>query len=568
VTAAETYANNTVAVVTSGGTTAPAPGTVETWTLSGAVLPAASSGVTQFHVVDVALTSEKILVTNLSGSTATVTRGAEGTTPVAHSAGFTIRQVVTAGAFSAFPQMAFLVPSGDTSGAADTAAIQAALNAVPANGGTVMLSEGIFYINASLNPTVSGTIIAGLGWGTQIRYDGAVVTAGAIKMGDTTTRRCNIRWLRISQTNATAAGTAIEASYFQDSAIEHVLIDGGGPSGVAPLVGISFNAANTYYNVVSDSRINVSGASSIGIRFDSAANSNVVRNCRVIPDNSNATAIGVYVNARAIELDHVDIENAAGTGISLGASGHGCTITAPYLEANGTNLALASGVNAPTVTGGTIENGSTADYSDSGALTPMFFNVRSSTGGEHAYSKALLLNVREPEDTGYIAWNDDPAHCISNTQVTGGTLYLIGIVLRHAATITNLAVAVDTAAVTATANENFLLLYDSGGTLRGQTAAGAIDTATQSSGLLSHAMSAAYAALPGRYWVGAYFNASTQLKLARFTGEGGTIYDPGLSAASYWFCVNGTGLTTTPPPSVTPSSNTHTGAITAWAGVS
>ena len=42
-------------------------------------------------------TSEIIAVTNVSGTTWTVTRGAESTTPVTHSAGFTIQQVVTAG---------------------------------------------------------------------------------------------------------------------------------------------------------------------------------------------------------------------------------------------------------------------------------------------------------------------------------------------------------------------------------------------------------------------------------------------------------------------------------------
>jgi hypothetical protein len=46
-------------------------------------------------------TSELILVTNVSGTTWTVTRGAESTTPVAHTAGFTVTQVVTAGALGA-----------------------------------------------------------------------------------------------------------------------------------------------------------------------------------------------------------------------------------------------------------------------------------------------------------------------------------------------------------------------------------------------------------------------------------------------------------------------------------
>jgi hypothetical protein len=48
-------------------------------------------------VSDPALPSELIQVTNVSGTTWTVLRGVENTTPVAHTTGFTIKQVVSAG---------------------------------------------------------------------------------------------------------------------------------------------------------------------------------------------------------------------------------------------------------------------------------------------------------------------------------------------------------------------------------------------------------------------------------------------------------------------------------------
>jgi hypothetical protein len=100
VAAAETFANQPSTTVSSGGTTAPSPGATETWTVaSSATFPGASTGITQFHVADTASgkTGEIILVTNVSGTTWSVTRGAESTTPVAHTAGFTVVQVVTAG---------------------------------------------------------------------------------------------------------------------------------------------------------------------------------------------------------------------------------------------------------------------------------------------------------------------------------------------------------------------------------------------------------------------------------------------------------------------------------------
>lgn len=96
-TATEVFANAATTSVTSGGTDAPAGGTTETWTVSSSSpFPSASTGLTQFHIADAAAPSEIILITNTSGDTWSVTRGAESSVPVAHSNPFTIYQVVTA----------------------------------------------------------------------------------------------------------------------------------------------------------------------------------------------------------------------------------------------------------------------------------------------------------------------------------------------------------------------------------------------------------------------------------------------------------------------------------------
>jgi hypothetical protein len=111
-----------------------------------ASFPAANSGAAlpnQFHVIDPAAPTEIIAVTNVSGATWTVTRGAggtDGTTPVAHAAGFTVQQVVTAGGLD---QLVQGPPSGDglsmpggtnsslLSAVNSTALVQAAGLAVP-----------------------------------------------------------------------------------------------------------------------------------------------------------------------------------------------------------------------------------------------------------------------------------------------------------------------------------------------------------------------------------------------------------------------------------------------------
>ena len=101
----EVFTNNPAGTVTAGGTTTSSQGSVETWTVSvAAAFPVALANATQFHVADTALPGEIFAVTVAPGGTGsqtwTVTRGSEGSTTVAHTAGFTVVQVVTAGGLS------------------------------------------------------------------------------------------------------------------------------------------------------------------------------------------------------------------------------------------------------------------------------------------------------------------------------------------------------------------------------------------------------------------------------------------------------------------------------------
>lgn len=99
----EVFANDVLGTVTSGGTTAPAAGTSESWTVNFTVAaPAVSAAAgTWFYLADNAPASEleKVQVTSCPGGTGslslTVTRGADGTTPATHVTGFTVQQVFT-----------------------------------------------------------------------------------------------------------------------------------------------------------------------------------------------------------------------------------------------------------------------------------------------------------------------------------------------------------------------------------------------------------------------------------------------------------------------------------------
>lgn len=180
----ELFANQAQTTVSSGGTTAPAAGTSQTWTVaSSSGFPAASSAAsppTFFRITDPNLSSEKILVTNVSGTTWTVTRGAEGTTPVAHASGFTVQNVLTAAALEELVQMAavgLLLPSGDETGVTDAAAIALAVSQLPASGGVVRLAPtaqwyiecGQVVINASgVYIDGTGCVINAVGSGDMI----------------------------------------------------------------------------------------------------------------------------------------------------------------------------------------------------------------------------------------------------------------------------------------------------------------------------------------------------------------------------------------------------------------
>lgn len=158
--ALEAYANISQTQVSAGGTDAPAPGTQQTWTVAAsASFPAASSGAaqpTQFHISDPALASEIITVINVSGLTWTVLRGAEGTTPVAHAAGFTVKQVVTAGGMAE-------VAAGQNGWTAPGAAVAETFPRIYSSGSQQLGTSGTLFVCAVTLPqylTVSNITMA------------------------------------------------------------------------------------------------------------------------------------------------------------------------------------------------------------------------------------------------------------------------------------------------------------------------------------------------------------------------------------------------------------------------
>lgn len=185
--ATEIYTNNAATTVTSGGTTA-SSGT-QTWTVaSSSSFPAASSGgtpPTQFHVGDPAAPGELVAVTNVSGNTWTVTRGAESTTPVAHAPGFTVYGVITAGGLNSLAP-AQAAPAGFTpanpTGSTSTSLVMMGLGSTctytPASSGIVLVNVtgygttlgavaqlGVGARYGTSTPPVNGTAVTGTRFG-------------------------------------------------------------------------------------------------------------------------------------------------------------------------------------------------------------------------------------------------------------------------------------------------------------------------------------------------------------------------------------------------------------------
>lgn len=174
------FADNAAAVVTSGGTTAPASGTAEAWTVnvSGA-FPAASQAALPpgcFTVIDPVLPSEKILVITSPGGTGSAQswsaiRGTDGTAPVAHNANFSVVSVITAGFLTDVAQELSVTAyvNCDYTGAVDaSAAFNTALASLPVVSGVpvgiVQFGPGNVRMAVTPNNPGPAVYVIGAGW--------------------------------------------------------------------------------------------------------------------------------------------------------------------------------------------------------------------------------------------------------------------------------------------------------------------------------------------------------------------------------------------------------------------
>ncbi|WP_326811622.1 hypothetical protein [Streptomyces scopuliridis] len=177
---------------------------------------------------------------------------------------------------------------------------------------------------------------------------------------------------------------------------------------------------------------------------------------------------------------------------------------------------------------------------------------------------ALAHSEFNANDHGLLAWTYDVAQVSTSATPTSGTIRLIKLpYVTQSVSITSVALHVNTAAVTGTAGQNFVGLYSSSGTRLAQSADCTTDFAT--SGAKVIALTAPYAAVPGRYYVAVLANAGTPPALGQSSSSASTVGNFNLVASAARFA-NGPAAQTSLPATITMTGLTPSANAT-WAGI-
>jgi hypothetical protein len=109
----------------------------------------------------------------------------------------------------------------------DTAALQAALNAVPFSGGTVLLPAGVYKVTSTLIIDKDNTVFEGVGTSAVIQVSGTALGIDVIQVGNGTTTRsqCAIRNLRIAADAQKTAGVGIHLTKCFKIWLQNLLIE-------------------------------------------------------------------------------------------------------------------------------------------------------------------------------------------------------------------------------------------------------------------------------------------------------------------------------------------------------
>ena len=277
-----------------------------------------------------------------------------------------------------------ITPSGDTSGASDTTAIQSAIDTA-ANGGTVTLGSGMFYINTQLMVT-NGVTLAGQGWdNTVIRQKTsgqrvATVAGGAKLVGVAVTGgKTAANWHH-------GAGVLVEDGTVSWCCVTNNTSTGRNIYGV----GVSFKKGSIDHSIVAFNHIDsfTSAGGGIGAYYDTTMSSEygsiLVDTCLVygnsmVAKNGSGTAPegrGGGVGFSGTQFSDVTIRNTT-------IAGNDANYEAGGLYFNTSNMKLVNCI----VSGNTVNS-----VEDNVVGTPASGSSNNLVGGDPAFVDAASGN--------------------------------------------------------------------------------------------------------------------------------------------------------------------------------
>jgi hypothetical protein len=109
----------------------------------------------------------------------------------------------------------------------DTSSIQAALNALPSSGGTVLLPSGTYKVTSTILIDKDGTTLKGVGAASIIQVPNTALGINVIQVGNGSTTRanCAIRDLRINATSQKTAGVGVHLTKCFKVWLQNLLIE-------------------------------------------------------------------------------------------------------------------------------------------------------------------------------------------------------------------------------------------------------------------------------------------------------------------------------------------------------
>lgn len=252
---------------------------------------------------------------------------------------------------------------------ADYTTIQAALDAIGVNGGTIWLLDPSYSITTGLLVKGSRVQIIGKGNGTRIFCDGAVVTT-LFKANSTTFQGFALRNVLLEQTNGTVQGVAIDMSNMSLCVYDDVRILSFGTA-----VKADDTANNTFYNTLRNIKI---FECNNGLDFTSTNpfNDNWFYDIRISLKAGGAGTGLKMTNAQGNAFYNLNVEPATAAGIT------GISLTTAnvldtqfynlYAENNATNVAIGAAVIRTSFFGGTNTLATVANLTDAGSQTSFY----------------------------------------------------------------------------------------------------------------------------------------------------------------------------------------------------